>query len=584
MKSKDNTYKPLEIFKISNNQVTLKDEEYQYNKSNLEFIYFSVDYTNSYLIFKPTLLFFIIWDYISILLILYQCFMIPFRIFFIISSTNDTVLNIFEFTQDFFFLIDIIINFNLGYISKGVLVLNRKRIFFNYVKFWFWLDFISSFPFQIFIDFENYSSFRVITTEDSIGIHEFVSLLRIIKIVKLFKLKSRIYDMRINFIYRFLIIILGNRIYLLTIEFIKIFIFIIIFIHWISCIWYYFQYKDSQYMDSSPIENYINSFYFIFITVLTIGYGDISPSTSSERIFISIIQIISGLIFSMIIANIGSLMNRLELTNTKTYLEDVIDKFLVENSISVLLRKKIYNYLNRKYILQKENIDNDIFLLLNDSLKQDILLQIHENFYNSLSLLTYNLRFLEILIPFFIFENVYPNEVLFEENSLSNKIYFLNSGGLLLYMNEFNLVIEKILPDSSFGYFEFFGNFNRRLSCQGEYYSLLTSFDIDSFNKAKNRLLNVDKDEFDDVNQFFLAVKESIDERELDVFNYSCSLCSENDHFNYECPRLIDKDYLMKMTLMNDLKMDDFLVDLIYSSMLNKVKIKKKPYFDMEII
>ena len=53
------------------------------------------------------------------------------------------------------FLFDILINFNTAIFKKGLLINDRKVIIKNYLKLWFWIDLVSSFPytttFNIFI-------------------------------------------------------------------------------------------------------------------------------------------------------------------------------------------------------------------------------------------------------------------------------------------------------------------------------------------------------------------------------------------------------------------------------------------------
>ena len=51
------------------------------------------------------------------------------------------------------FLIDILLNFNTSIYEKGVLITDRKVIIKNYLKLWFWVDLISSFPYSTAFNF-----------------------------------------------------------------------------------------------------------------------------------------------------------------------------------------------------------------------------------------------------------------------------------------------------------------------------------------------------------------------------------------------------------------------------------------------
>ena len=55
-----------------------------------------------------------------------------------------------DFVTDFFFLIDMIITFNLPVIEKSKMVTDRAIIAKAYLKLWFWFDFYNLFPFSFF--------------------------------------------------------------------------------------------------------------------------------------------------------------------------------------------------------------------------------------------------------------------------------------------------------------------------------------------------------------------------------------------------------------------------------------------------
>jgi hypothetical protein len=78
--------------------------------------------------------------------------MIPFRLSFEEDGNHFfNTLNSMDIYFDAIFLTDIVINFNTATYQKGVLIYDRKIIFLNYIKLWFWLDLFSSFPYSILI-------------------------------------------------------------------------------------------------------------------------------------------------------------------------------------------------------------------------------------------------------------------------------------------------------------------------------------------------------------------------------------------------------------------------------------------------
>ena len=50
-----------------------------------------------------------------------------------------------------FFVLDILLNFNTAFYEKGFIVTNRFKIAINYLKLWFWLDLISTIPYDVIV-------------------------------------------------------------------------------------------------------------------------------------------------------------------------------------------------------------------------------------------------------------------------------------------------------------------------------------------------------------------------------------------------------------------------------------------------
>ena len=103
------------------------------------------------------------WDLMILVFIIYQSIVIPFRLCFNVDATGG--LYIFETAMDVSFMIDIVITFNTGFYRKGYLVMKRKDIIINYLKTWFILDLLASFPYNwVFTDTSSSSYSNVTTT------------------------------------------------------------------------------------------------------------------------------------------------------------------------------------------------------------------------------------------------------------------------------------------------------------------------------------------------------------------------------------------------------------------------------------
>jgi hyperpolarization activated cyclic nucleotide-gated potassium channel 2 len=85
----------------------------------------------------------IFWDLLCMIIILYEIIAIPFSISFdvIISSELDLLV-------DVVFIFDIVLNFNTSFYQKGVPIYSRTKIMKHYLKMWFWVDILASFPYS----------------------------------------------------------------------------------------------------------------------------------------------------------------------------------------------------------------------------------------------------------------------------------------------------------------------------------------------------------------------------------------------------------------------------------------------------
>jgi voltage-gated potassium channel len=54
-------------------------------------------------------------------------------------------------------------------------------------------------------------------------------------------------------------------------------------------------------MSYAALYTYFNAFYMTFITITTVGYGDISPKTIQGRVIMMVATLIGTLLISMIV-------------------------------------------------------------------------------------------------------------------------------------------------------------------------------------------------------------------------------------------------------------------------------------------
>lgn len=98
-----------------------------------------------------------IWDWIVLLLVIYTAIEVPYNVAFILPMykevhLKDNALEIINLTVDILFIVDVLINFRTTYVQgrSAKVVCDPKKIAHHYLKTWFFVDFLSAIPFELF--------------------------------------------------------------------------------------------------------------------------------------------------------------------------------------------------------------------------------------------------------------------------------------------------------------------------------------------------------------------------------------------------------------------------------------------------
>jgi hyperpolarization activated cyclic nucleotide-gated potassium channel 2 len=213
-----------------------------------------------------------IWSSIISIILIYVTFALSFELAFVDETNLFFELN--EYITSAFFIIDIIINFNISfYDKKGKLVVSRSKITCRYLKCWFIIDFVSSFPFYLITDTGKESILQSIKTLKIFKYFKIIRILRLLKFIKRFfpqHLKNRSKKDFIKF--------KSNTERMTEHLFIA-----LIFAHCFSCLFYALPMFISPEMNwvilrnlqiKTPFEKYLFSLHWMIETMITVGYGE----------------------------------------------------------------------------------------------------------------------------------------------------------------------------------------------------------------------------------------------------------------------------------------------------------------------
>jgi hypothetical protein len=241
------------------------------------------------------------WDFIIFGLLLYCCFDVPF------SAAFDTYTTPTSSRQDVtgivinaFYLMDIVLNFLTAFDRQGYMVRDMREIARHYVRTWFIPDLLGSFPFELALDSSAAGTIQILRP---------LKLIRMIRLIKALKFLNQVSQMKRRE---------GSEIVTKAIGIFKS-IFVMVFMaHLLGCIFVMLlQNSDTEnwllhYQPEAKAygkwEVYVIALYWAIISISTMGYGDITPVTNSERVFVIFVALTGAVVFSYCMGNISSLI------------------------------------------------------------------------------------------------------------------------------------------------------------------------------------------------------------------------------------------------------------------------------------
>ncbi len=190
-------------------------------------------------------------------------------------------------------------------------------------------------------------------------------------------------------------------------------------------------------INKSLYYQYATSLYWAITTMITVGYGDITPNTANEKVCVMVCMLVSCVMFAYIVGSIGNLITRASELADKMRMQMVnINKFLAYRRIPKEVRNKIRKYL--EYAMeekQKLHMDeSELMGLLSTPLQDELNIYFHGSFLNKCPVFEdFPIDFLSYLTFFLQPEHFSIGDSIFEEDEPGSKMYFVVKGRIIIY-------------------------------------------------------------------------------------------------------------------------------------------------------
>lgn len=395
------------------------------------------------------------WNMVVAILLIYTATVMPFSLAFC-EAEPWNAWYVIDIVLDCLFFTDLVINlFSAYYDSNSNLVTSRTKIFFNYLKSWLILDLLACFPFWLV---EEVSGTNAGSSYNSllrlIRLPRLYRLLRISRLIKMFKNTQSVFMEKLQ---DFLSIKQS------AMRLCKSFVTILLCVHFVSCLWFYSSKLEDFHPDTWVVRNqlidedlgtlYLSSLYWTFTTLATVGYGDISSTTNSEKV-IAIMWMVFGLyFFSFTIGSLSSMLSNMETKeNALIGKLAVVDEFSREANLTKNFRQRLryaLRYSSEKTFswIDKQNIFDE----LPKDLRYEIALAMHHGAIMNLAFFRdKDQAFIATVVPSLQPMFVQGKEYVYNTDEYADEIYFVTKGKVDYY----TLGIERSIKETqSGGYF-----------------------------------------------------------------------------------------------------------------------------------
>ncbi|EAR88859.2 cyclic nucleotide-binding domain protein (macronuclear) [Tetrahymena thermophila SB210] len=299
-----------------------------------------------------------------------------------------------------------------------------------------------------------------------------------------------------------------------------------------------------KYDDNSNEKNYIISLYYIIITMTTIGYGDITPFTTNEKIFMILVAIVATNICAYSYTQINEIV-KYEEQKKQIYQQTMqgINNEMNKMGLNILLQHKVRKHFEFQLYKEEEKkkYSENLFDVLPKSLKEEVLQELTQGLSNEIIVLkNMSTSCLKEVRNSIKQKVLFPEEIIVKHNELDNCIYYVAQGSVTLsipvqvlsnekYHKTPFMNVKTLTKNTAFGY-------------EGFLLDQVSPYTIKS--DGVGFLLLIQKDEFlsilkrhpRDYEMYMMLKDEALLNKKTENIIQNCMSCNDSNHQIGSCP------------------------------------------------
>ncbi|POM66334.1 Potassium/sodium hyperpolarization-activated cyclic nucleotide-gated channel [Phytophthora palmivora] len=370
----------------------------------------------------------ITWDIIIAFMVSITAITVPFRIAFDVQDV--LVFYATDRMSDVLFVIDVILSFCTTYVDDtGVEIVDRFEIRRHYLKTAFFVDIISTIPFDFFVEAvaagNIFKSLRLIRTL------KLIKLLRLVRLSKLLKMNSQWmaeFDINVD-----------------TVRLLKLLAPVMIIAHYVGCLWYYISADRSAddawwgnrnlYFEDpdSILSKYIASIYWAITTMTTVGFGDIYPVNDIEKGFCILVLISGTTLFAYVVGTVIEVAsNSKSLMNREHEMVQRVNAYIKERGVSSEFIVACQEHLRFVDAEKTFFVENSLFDALSYSLRSEVILLLNGGVVSKIRFFDKKPKwFLTLVLPRLVPQFYLEGDILIYQDNPVSGIFFIMNGAVI---------------------------------------------------------------------------------------------------------------------------------------------------------
>ena len=212
--------------------------------------------------------------------------------------------------------------------------------------------------------------------------------------------------------------------------------------------------ERNDLLDASNWTVYLTAVYFCFVTLTTVGYGDITAFTSME-IYFAIFWMLFGVAFySFTIGIITAFYTDYETKSSILERRKIkTERFCKTMNFSIMIENKVKNalkYASNKMTYPWLDPNQTVFLEFPLKLKYEYLVAIYPELVLECPFFScYDASFVAAIVPLLKPIEFLPGEIVWKKNDIAGSVYFLVGGEVHFLMNDIcPTQVQKLEKDS----------------------------------------------------------------------------------------------------------------------------------------